>query len=212
MGVVVFLGPPGVGKGTQASYLNDRLGASHISTGALLREEIETRSSLGLEIKDVMARGDLVDDDQLFQCLENKLERVEGLSGKLLLLDGVPRTRSQVTRLDGVLAKHGLKVGLALNLSAPVEQLIERFAMRWSCRQCGQIYSYQSAPVAGHVCSKCGGSDSLVRRKDDEPESVRHRFKVFEQETAPLVSEYEDRGILRVVNGLGEPELSLIHI
>ena len=206
MSVVVFLGPPGVGKGTQAGFIRERLGAIHVSTGALLREEIDSNSALGNEVKDVIARGDLVNDEQLFLCLESKLDRIPNLSSALLLLDGVPRTRQQVARLDQILKKYHVSVELVLSLFAPLEKLVDRFARRWSCKSCGNIFSLPSPPMLGVVCVKCGQLDSLVRRKDDEPEAVRYRFSIFESETAPLVADYEKRGLVTQVNGLGDPE------
>ncbi len=203
-GVVVFLGPPGVGKGTQAGLLREKLDAIHISTGALLRSEIESGSELGLSVKGVMAKGDLVSDDQLFGCLENTLDRDRQLSEKLVILDGVPRTRSQVSRLDEVLSRRGLKVALAISLVAPVEKLVARFAHRWSCQSCGSVFSFETAPDSGSKCEKCGAQGAFYRRDDDGEKAVRYRFSVYHEETAPLLDVYRERELLQEVDGLAE--------
>lgn len=204
--VVVLLGPPGVGKGTQAGLLAERLGAVHVSTGALLREEIATGSPLGKSVESTIHRGDLVSDDDLFGCLEGCLERALARNNGLLLLDGVPRNRSQVPRLDEVLSRYGLKVSAAIYLSAPVERLVERFARRWSCSSCGAVFALDADQAADAACSRCGKEGALVRRQDDSASSVKHRFSVYENETSPLLVDYRERGLLKEVDGLGSGE------
>lgn len=206
MTVVVFLGPPGVGKGTQAGLLADRLGALHVSTGAILRSELETGSELAKSLQTVMARGDLVSDEQLFLCLGSALDRIGTFSERVVLLDGVPRNLAQIGRLDEVLSARGAKVDLALALVAPLEQLVVRFAKRWSCKNCGAVFAFDQTPGSQDACSRCGSLGSLGRRPDDEPEAVRHRFSVYEQATAPVLSEYLKRGLLSTVDGLADQE------
>jgi adenylate kinase len=204
--VVVFLGPPGVGKGTQAGLLADRLGALHVSTGIILRSELETGSDLAKAMQAVMARGDLVSDEQLFLCLGSALGRIGGFSEKLLLLDGVPRNLAQIGLLDGVLSARGARVDLALALVAPLEQLVARFAKRWSCAKCGAVFAFEKPPEGQQACRRCGAIGSLRRRPDDEPDAVKHRFNVYEQATAPVLSEYRNRGLLSTVDGLADQE------
>jgi adenylate kinase len=201
--VVVFLGPPGVGKGTQAGLLAERTGASHVSTGALLRDEIASGSELGLKVQGIIHRGDLVSDDDLFACLESGLVRALARKTALVILDGVPRNRSQVPRLDEALEHHGLRVEAALYFGAPVEKLIERFAKRWSCSACGAVYALDVAPVKEASCARCAGVGTLYRREDDGAAAVQHRFSVYERETAPLLSDYRARGLLSEISGLG---------
>lgn len=204
--VVVLLGPPGVGKGTQAGLLAERTGAVHVSTGALLRDEIASGSPLGKKVQSTIHRGDLVSDDDLFGCLEAGLERVLARNCGLLILDGVPRNRSQVPRLDDTLAQHGLKVSSALYLKAPVERLVERFAKRWSCSSCGAVFALDAEPTADVACGRCGKKGTLARRQDDSAASVKHRFSVYENETSPLLADYSQRGLLKELDGLGSGE------
>ena len=207
MKVVVFLGPPGAGKGTQAGFLSGRLGFEHVSTGALLRSEIAASSALGMRVKAIVESGSLVNDDVLFECLESSLARLEGRKVSHLLLDGVPRTSSQVERLDSVLKAHQLKVDVAVAVAAPVGLLVERFAKRWTCRRCGNVEAFASAEIAtGAECRKCQTVSSFYRREDDSPVAVRHRFSVYEAETAPLMNLYRSRGILIEVDGLRAAE------
>ena len=205
--VVVFLGPPGAGKGTQAGFLSGRLGFEHVSTGALLRHEISAHTVLGLKIKSIVEAGGLVNDDVLFECLENSLTRLLRSETSYLLLDGVPRTLSQVERLDVVLKAHSLKVDIAVAVAAPVELLVERFGKRWTCKKCGNVEAFPSTDKAENaVCRKCSSAASFLRREDDSPEAVRNRFTVYESETAPLIGVYRSRELLVEVNGLRAPE------
>lgn len=202
MKVCVLLGPPGAGKGTQASLLSGRLGGAHISTGLIIRNEIASGSTLGKTVKSVVESGQLVSDDLLFECLNSGLSQ---LSKELpfLLLDGVPRTVSQVSKLDEVLSKLGLKVDVAVAVSAPLERLVERFSKRWTCSSCGNVTSLETeAQAATETCSKCGKVGLFNRRPDDEPEAVRTRFEVYEKETAPLMDIFQKRGLLKQVDGL----------
>lgn len=202
MSVVVLLGPPGVGKGTQAALVAERFGGEHVSTGALLRGESSSGSQLGLKVKDLMARGDLVSDTDLFLCLESHLDRLDSSESVLLLLDGVPRNVSQVGRLDEVLRDRGMKVDKVISLTAPVEELVERFRKRWSCGKCGAVYSFESEPGVDASCSRCGASGKFERRADDGEEAVRHRFGIFREETAPVADMYAAKGLLQSVDAL----------
>jgi adenylate kinase len=154
----------------------------------------------------VMARGDLVSDEQLFLCLGSALDRIGGFAERLLLLDGVPRNRAQIDLLDTVLAARGAKVDMALALVAPLDQLVARFAKRWSCAKCGAVFAFDKSPDGHQACSRCGSIGSLGRRPDDEPDAVKHRFNVYEQATAPVLSEYRNRGLLSTVDGLADQE------
>lgn len=207
--VIVLLGPPGAGKGTQGALLAERCGARHISTGSLLRDEVASGSHLGLQIRDIMARGELVSDGHLFACLEHSLaslSRSAEAQGTLVVLDGVPRNLAQVGLLDAALDRAGVKVDGVLELQAPLEKLVDRFQRRWTCSSCGSILALESAPAAGSACPRCGTKGSLGRRDDDAPEAVRRRLAVYQEATAPVSAAYGKRGILEVIDGLLDPE------
>lgn len=170
---LVLLGPPGSGKGTQAVRLKDHLQVPHISTGDLLRAEVAAGSKLGLEAKEVMARGELVSDAILLGMLEDRFSRADTANG--FILDGYPRNRAQAQALDDLLAKIGQPADVAVLLEVPSELLVERIAGR----------------------AKAEG------RADDTPESVRTRLKVYSDQTAPVIDHYRQHDILRAVDGVG---------
>ena len=170
---LVLLGPPGSGKGTQAARLKDTLGVPHISTGDLLRAEVAAGTPLGLQAKEVMARGDLVSDAILLGMLESRLGREDVAGG--FILDGYPRNLAQAAALGELLASLGQKFDAAVQLTVDNEQIIERLAGR----------------------AKAEG------RADDSPESVRHRLNVYDQQTAPVIDFYRQHGQLTVVDGVG---------
>ncbi|UNK42290.1 adenylate kinase [Luteimonas sp. S4-F44] len=170
---LVLLGAPGSGKGTQAARLKEHLHVPHISTGDLLRAEVAAGTPLGLQAKAVMDRGDLVSDEILLGMLEDRLSREDTRAG--FILDGYPRNLAQAAALDALLAKLGQTFDAAVQLEVDNEQIVERLAGR----------------------AKAEG------RADDSPESVRHRLKVYDQQTAPVIGFYRDHGQLTVVDGVG---------
>ena len=170
---LVLLGAPGSGKGTQATRLKEHLQVPHISTGDLLRAEVAAGTPLGLQAKEVMARGDLVSDDILLGMLKDRLSREDTRAG--FILDGYPRNLEQAAALDALLAGLGQKFDAAVQLVVDNEQIIERLAGR----------------------AKAEG------RSDDTPESVRHRLNVYDEKTAPVVDFYRQHGQLTVVDGVG---------
>lgn len=170
---LVLLGPPGSGKGTQASRLKDYLQVPHISTGDLLRAEVAACSPLGNEAKAVMARGDLVSDEILLGMLESRFGREDTANG--FILDGYPRNQAQADALGALLAKMGKHMDYAVQLEVPTELLVERIA----------------------------GRAAAEGRADDTPESVRTRLKVYDDQTAPVIEYYRQRGQLTVVDGVG---------
>ena len=171
---LLLLGAPGSGKGTQAARLKDSLGVPHISTGDLLRAEVAAGSKLGLEAKEVMARGELVSDAILLGMLEDRFSRADTANG--FILDGYPRNLAQADALDKLLARIGRPMDFAVQLEVPAELLVERIAGR----------------------AKAEG------RADDNPESVRKRLQVYEDQTAPVIGFYRQHGQLTVVDGVGE--------
>lgn len=208
MKVIIFLGPPGVGKGTQCSLLSSRLGVKHISTGAIIRQEIASESALGLKVKSIVESGHLVDDKSIFECLENALAFMKPKENDLILLDGIPRNLSQAKEFDVLISKFSSKVDLVLSLSADLDKLLERFERRWTCSSCGKIDSIvPQTDISNYICNNCGKLGTMFRRKDDEPETVKKRFTVYQQETLPLVSYYADKNNLSIINGLRQPEI-----
>ncbi len=170
---LVLLGPPGSGKGTQASRLKDYLQVPHISTGDLLRAEVAAGSPLGNEAKAVMARGDLVSDEILLGMLESRFGREDTVNG--FILDGYPRNQLQADALGELLTKMGQRMDYAVQLEVPTELLVERIA----------------------------GRSAAEGRADDTPDSVRTRLKVYDDQTAPVIEYYRQRGQLTVVDGVG---------
>jgi adenylate kinase len=208
MKVIIFLGPPGVGKGTQCSLLSSRLGVKHISTGAIIRQEIASESALGLKVKSIVESGHLVDDKSIFECLKNALILMKPKQNDLILLDGIPRNLSQAKEFDVLIGEFSSKVDLVLSLSADLNKLLERFEKRWTCSSCGKIDSIApQADISNYVCINCDKLGTMFRRKDDEPETVKRRFTVYQQETLPLVSYYADRNNLSIIDGLRQPEI-----
>jgi adenylate kinase len=186
--VVVLLGPPGVGKGTQAVRLAEDRGAAHVSTGDLLRAARREGTELGTEAQGYMDRGELVPDDLMLDLVR---EHLAGLGDDTdILMDGFPRTEEQATGLDRVLEDLGRTVDLVVLFEAPDEVLVKRLSGRRSCPVDGSVYNvYYNPPEREGVCDRCGAE--LVHRKDDSAETVTRRLQVYQDETAPLIAFYE---------------------
>ncbi|MBX9703756.1 MAG: nucleoside monophosphate kinase [Silvanigrellaceae bacterium] len=208
MKVVILLGPPGVGKGTQASMLVARLGAIHISTGVLVRNEIASGSKLGRKVKNIVDAGFLVSDDVIFDCLEKELTVLAPTFSEheYIFFDGMPRNLSQAQVFDSVIGKFGLKLDVVVAIIASLEDLISRLSNRLICSECGAINSSSGNPLNEVVCVKCMSKGTMTRRKDDDAEVVKQRFGIYDAETSPLLSFYKSREQLYVVNGLMSPE------
>lgn len=211
---IVLLGPPGVGKGTQAARLKEALDLSHLSTGDVLRQAVREGSPLGQRVKAVMESGALVSDELVGEVVESALSALAHSAGKPggaakgfggFLLDGFPRTLGQVAILDGVLARTDLSLDHAVLIDAPRDVVLRRLTGRRVCGSCGALYHVDSRkPGREGVCDACG--KPIVQRPDDSEESVAMRLKVYEDTTAPLVAEYRRRGILRTVDGSGDAD------
>jgi Adenylate kinase (EC 2.7.4.3) len=188
--ILVFLGPPGAGKGTQAKLLSQRMEFLHISTGDLLREAVKNQTPLGKKAKEYMDRGELVPDELIVQLIEEAMPK-----GGNVILDGFPRTVNQALALEEMLKGKGEKISKVLFFDVPDEVIIDRLSGRRVCSKCGAVYhvKYNPPKVEG-MCDLCGGS--LVQRDDDKEEVVKKRLEVYRKQTQPLIEFYQDRGII----------------
>lgn len=200
---LILLGPPGAGKGTQAKRLTADLGIPQISTGDMLREAVREGSPMGLKAKSYMDVGALVPDEVVVGIVEERIQQPDCAKG--FMLDGFPRTTAQADALATMLDKKGLKLDHVVCIEADREELVKRLSGRRTCRQCMAPYHVLfNPPKKEGVCDKCGGE--LYQRDDDKEEAIRARLVTYESQTAPLIAYYEERGILRRVNGLGTVE------
>lgn len=185
---LVFLGPPGSGKGTYASRISMVTGWPQISTGDLLREAVKKGTDIGRTAESYMNEGKLVPDEIVLKLLKERLSQSDCKSG--FILDGFPRSIEQATKLEGVTG-----VDLVVNLTISDEGVIQRLSTRRVCRKCGTIYNIRNVkPKVEGVCDKCSGE--LYQRDDDKPETIRKRLKVYEDLTRPLIEYYEKKRIL----------------
>lgn len=199
--VIILLGPPASGKGTQASRLAKEYKLPHISTGDLFRENIQKNTELGKTAKSYMDKGQLVPDDLVLDMLFDRVSRPDCQNG--YVLDGFPRTIPQAEAFDKRLSKSADVI--VLNLEVADETLIKRTSGRVSCKQCGHIHNiYFSPPKAEGKCDKCGGE--LVQRADDKPEVVKERLKVYHAQTKPLIEYYKKQGKLVSIDGEKTPD------
>ncbi len=197
--VVVLLGSPGVGKGTQGARLGTTLGWAHLSTGDLLRQALREETELGLRARSFMDRGDLVPDDVMIGLVRNEIVALGRERG--VILDGFPRTAAQAEALDAMLADEGRAVAGVALLEADAQVLFRRISGRRSSPS-GRIYNIHfDPPHREGICDDTG--EPLVHRADDQPETVRSRLDVYRRATAPLIGYYEERGALVRIDGEG---------
>jgi adenylate kinase len=198
--VVILLGPPGAGKGTQARMLEDRFGLIQLSTGDLLRAAVAAGTAAGLAAKTVMAAGGLVSDDIVLAILRERMAGADVKAG--VILDGFPRTEGQAAALDALLAEAGQKVTAAISLAVDDAAMIARVAGRYSCGSCGEGYHDNfKHPAEPGVCDKCGGT-AFKRRADDTAETARTRLEAYHAQTAPLIAHYRALGVLETVDAM----------
>lgn len=192
--VIVLLGPPGSGKGTQGEMLSEKLGYKRLSTGDMLREAVRNGTELGKKAKSYMDSGALVPNDLIIDLMKEKIAQADGG----VILDGFPRTVEQADALA-----QQVDVDLALDLDVPDEELVKRLTMRRSCPDCNAVYHLTNNPpkVEG-VCDKCGGK--LYQRDDDKDETVKNRLKVYRENTMPLIDYYGKKNVLTIIEGVGD--------
>jgi adenylate kinase len=191
--LVIFLGPPGAGKGTQAQRLVAEKGFMHISTGDLLREAVKNRTPLGLKAKEYMERGELVPDDLIVALIKEKLPK-EGN----VILDGFPRTIAQAEALDKMLEELGKKVDAVVLFEVPDEVVIERISGRRIDPKTGKVYHVKYNPPPEGV--------EVIQREDDKPSVIKKRLEVYRKQTAPLIDYYKEKGNLLVVDATKSPD------
>ena len=196
----ILLGPPGAGKGTQSARLIDALGIPQISTGDLLRAARKAGTELGRKAQVFMDAGQLVPDELVFGLVAERLSAEDAQQG--YILDGFPRNVAQAKALEG----HGIRVERVVNMAVPASALGARLSGRRVCQQCGATYHAVTQPPAKEgVCDKCDGV--VAQRRDDQPEVIASRLEVYERETAPLIEYFEEKSILRTVDGLETTEV-----
>ncbi|MBV1830867.1 adenylate kinase [Komagataeibacter sp. AV436] len=199
---IIFLGPPGAGKGTQSKRLEERYGIAQISTGDMLRAEVATGSPLGQKVKAVMANGQLVSDDLIIAMIENRIRQPDCAKG--FILDGFPRTRAQAEALDAMLARSGQHIDAVLLLDVDEDALADRIAGRYTCAKCGAGYNDVSKrPKVEGTCDVCGGHE-FIRREDDRRDTVAARLKTYRELTAPILPYYEAETRLYRVDGMAD--------
>ena len=199
---LILLGPPGAGKGTQASRLVKERGMVQLSTGDMLRAAVAAGTPVGLAAKAVMESGGLVSDEIVSGILSERLDQPDARAG--FILDGYPRTDVQADSLDAMLAEKGLALDHVIELVVDEEALVDRITGRFTCGSCGEGYHdrYKQPKVAG-VCDVCGASN-FKRRADDNADTVRQRMMEYRAKTAPIIPHYEGRGIVARVDGMAD--------
>lgn len=210
---IMFLGPPGSGKGTYSSRIGKLLGIPHISTGDIFRDAVGQGSPLGNKVSEYMKRGELVPDEITIEVLRNRLAQPDCKKG--FILDGYPRTIPQAEALDKI-----VKLDVVFNLRIHEDVLVRKLSARRVCKNCGEIYNvaeiketvngvkYDMPPMLPNVpgvCDKCGGE--LIQRKDDTAEVIEERLKVYDAQTKPLIEYYKRRGLLKDVFVSSGPEI-----
>ena len=199
--VLILLGPPGAGKGTQARMLEEDFGLVQLSTGDLLRAAVAAGTDAGKQAKAVMEAGQLVSDDIVLAILKDRMAQPDVAKG--IILDGFPRTDGQAAALDALLAGAGQSVTAAISLEVDDEAMVGRVAGRYTCAACGEGYHDEfKQPATAGACDKCGGTD-FKRRADDTAETVRERLKAYHAQTAPLIAYYGGKGVLERINAMG---------
>lgn len=200
---ILLFGPPGAGKGTQSTFLVERLGMKHISTGDIFRAAIKNKTPLGLEAKSYIDQGRLVPDSVTISMVS---EILKSLDGQSFILDGFPRNVAQAEALEVLLKDIGLILDRAVFLEVAESELVERLSGRRTCRNCGAVYHIVGKPPKdGKTCDVCGSED-IYQREDDKVEAIKTRLQVYAESTRPLKDYYQKEGCLVEVDGTGDVE------
>ncbi|HOP08232.1 MAG TPA: adenylate kinase [candidate division Zixibacteria bacterium] len=200
---LIFLGPPGSGKGTQASRVSKELGVLHLSTGDLLREAVKQGTELGLKAKGYMEKGELVPDALIVGLIEDKVKAGELKNG--FILDGFPRTVPQAESLKGMFVKNAMELDKAVLIAVGDEEIVKRLSGRYFCPTCQKTYNYPAnMPKQEGICDNDG--DKLMRRPDDEESVVRNRLEVYKKQTQPIEDFYRNESVLVEIRGENTPD------
>jgi adenylate kinase len=197
---MILLGPPGAGKGTQAKMLIEKYRVPQISTGDILRANLKERTPLGLKAKEYMDKGLLVPDEVVIEITRERLKQPDCQKG--YILDGFPRTVAQAQALDKVLADMNSQIDHVISVEVDQNELLKRLTGRRTCRQCGAMYHVIFNPALNKdLCDKCQGE--LYLRDDDNEDTVRNRLEVYDSQTFPLIQYYQQKGLVRKIEGIG---------
>ncbi|SPH20733.1 Adenylate kinase [Ascidiaceihabitans donghaensis] len=200
--VLILLGPPGAGKGTQARLLEKRFGLVQLSTGDLLRAAVAAGTEAGKAADAVMKAGDLVSDEIVINILRDRMAEPDCAQG--VILDGFPRTDVQASALDDLLAENGMKIDAAISLEVDDAAMVERVSGRYTCAACGEGYHDSfKIPAKPGICDGCGSTD-MKRRADDNAETVAGRLSAYHAQTAPLIAYYDQQNALQRVDAMGD--------
>jgi len=198
---IILLGPPGAGKGTQAGRLEDEHGMIQLSTGDMLRAAVKAGTDVGQKAKSLMEAGELVPDEVVSGIIGDRLDELG--SDQAVIFDGYPRTAAQAVSLDEILSSRGRTLGHVIELVVDEDALVERITGRFTCGNCGEGYHDTfKQPIKEGICDECGGSE-FKRRPDDNEETVRMRMTEYRAKTEPILPIYEERGIVRKIDGMG---------
>lgn len=197
---LIFLGPPGAGKGTQAKQISEKYKIPQISTGDILRAAVREQSPMGIKAKEYMDAGALVPDEVVVGIVEERLKQPDCVSG--FILDGFPRTIAQADSLEKTLLQLKKDIKYVISIEVDCDELVKRITGRRTCQKCGRGYHILFDPPKKHdICDVCGGD--LFQREDDKEATIRNRLDVYEKQTEPLISYYKNKSLLRSVVGTG---------
>ncbi len=196
---IILFGPPGSGKGTQAKLLSEKFGVPHISTGDVLREAVTKQTELGQKAKGYLDEGDLVPDSIMIGLIREVLSSERARKG--FILDGFPRTVAQAYALDELFEEMGIRLDRVVSLRVEHDEIIRRLTSRLTCKQCRSVYNETQLSASDDMrCPSCGGT--LYHRKDDTPETARHRLDVYLKDTKPLKDFYRQSGRFTQIDGM----------
>jgi adenylate kinase len=196
---LILFGPPGVGKGTQAKILSSKFNIAHISTGDILREAVKEKTPLGLKVKEIMHKGELVPDDIMIGIIKDILNQPQCKNG--FVLDGFPRSIWQAKSLDKLLEKLKIEEIHVINITASEEELVKRLTNRRACKSCGSIFNYNEIKNK-EQCPVCGAKDSFYQRKDDKEDVIKRRLEIYSSTTKPVLEYYKEQNKAINISGL----------